>query len=170
LAAAALQHLTPRALVAVIAVNALIAAGFLTWAMLLFPRGELAHQQRLAAEVRARAEPADRVLLWGMHPEGYWFAGRTPASRYLTAGFLTNFSGGRGGARVGERYAMDGAWPYFRRELHRQPPALIVDDSRGKPYGAGHVPTLRAYLDRHYERVDTVDGAVLFVRSGHWAP
>ncbi|NLU74062.1 glycosyltransferase [Streptomyces sp. HNM0575] len=165
LAAKALRHLTRRTLIALLSVNAVIAAAFLAWALLLFPRAELAHQQRLAAEVRARTAPADRVLLWGMHPEGYWLAERTPASRYLTAGFLTNFSGGRGGARVGERYAMDGAWPYFRRELRENPPALVVDDSRGKPYGPRRTPTLRAYLDRHYERVGTADGAVLYARS-----
>lgn len=165
LATAALQHLTKRRLIAVIAVNALIAAGFLAWALFLFPRAELAHQQRLAAEVRARTAPTDRVLLWGMHPEGYWFARRPPASRYLTAGFFTNFSGGRGGARVGERYAMHGAWACLRRELRRQPPQLIADDARGKPYRVARTPTLRAYLHRHYERAATVDGTVLYVRS-----
>ena len=165
LAAAALQQLSTRTVIALLAANALIATGFLVWA-LLAPRGELGHQQRLAAEVRARTAPTDRVLLWGMHPEGYWLAGRPPASRYLTAGFLTNFSGGRGGVRVGEKYAMEGAWPYFRGELDRHPPAVVVDDSRGKPYGVEHTPTLRAFLSRHYERVDTVNGAVLYVRSG----
>lgn len=165
LAAAALQHLTVRPLITLLAVNALVAASFLAWGLFLFPRGELAHQQRLAAEVRARTAPTDGVLLWGMHPEGYWFAGRTPASRYLTAGFLTNFSGGRTGARVGERYATEGAWPHLRRELRSRPPALIVDDSRGKPYALPRTPTLRSYVALHYERVGTVDGAVLYVRS-----
>jgi 4-amino-4-deoxy-L-arabinose transferase-like glycosyltransferase len=170
LAAEALRRLTRRAAAVVIAINSLVTAGFLGWALWLFPAAELAHQQRLADEVRSRTGPAEPVLLWGMHPEGYWFAERAPASRYLTAGFLTNFSGGRGGARVGERYALTGAWPYFRRELARTPPELLVDDSRGKPYGAARTPTLRAYLARHYERVDTVDGAVLYARSRHGAP
>ncbi|MGH3313517.1 MAG: ArnT family glycosyltransferase, partial [Streptomyces sp.] len=169
LTAAALPHLRTRTLITVVALNALITSGFLAWAWCV-PRDELGHQQRLAAEIRARTAPTDRVLLWGMHPETYWLAGRAPASRYLTAGFLTNFSGGRAGVRVGERYAMDGAWRCFRGELRRRPPALVVDDSRGKPYGVRHVPTLRAYLDRHYERVGTVGGAVLYVRSRAGAP
>jgi len=152
-----------RAAVAV-ALTAALASGFLAWAWLA-PRAELGHQQRLAAEVRARTSPDDRVLLWGMHPEGYWFADRPPASRYLTAGFLTNYSGGRDGARAGERYAMEGAWPYFRRELRRRPPALVVDDSRGKSYRMSRVPTLRSCLRRHFVRAGTVDGAVLYVRT-----
>ncbi|OEV28058.1 hypothetical protein AN220_02985 [Streptomyces nanshensis] len=105
------------------------------------------------------------MLLWGMHPEGYWLSERSPASRYLTAGFLTNFSGGRGEARVGERYAMDGAWPQFERELRRRPPELIVDDSRGKRYGVQQIPTLRRHLARHYEKVATIDGSSFYLRN-----
>ncbi|WP_079132037.1 glycosyltransferase family 39 protein [Streptomyces nanshensis] len=166
LAAVALRRLAARRAVAVLTAQAVLAAGFLTWALLLFPRAELAHQQRLSAEIRSRTSPSQRVLLWGMHPETYWLAGRAPASRYLTAGFLTNFSGGRGTARVGERYAMPGAWPCLRRELRAHAPELIVDDARGKPYGLPRTPTLRAYVARHYERVATLDGTVLYARTG----
>ncbi|GAB2820513.1 hypothetical protein GCM10027091_59940 [Streptomyces daliensis] len=154
----------PRHADLALALTAAIAAGHLVWGYAA-PRTELDHAQRVAAEVRARTQPSDRVLLWGMHPEGYWLADRAPASRYLTAGFLTNFSGGRGGVRVGERYAMEGAWPHFRRELRDTPPALVVDDSRGAPYGIASTPTLRNYLERHYDRVGEVDGAVLYVRG-----
>lgn len=155
----------PSAARAVLAGTALLTAGFVAFAMVA-PHGEQDHARRLSAVVRQRTAPGDRVLVWGMHPEDYWLADRAPASRYLTAGFLTNFSGGRDGARVGERYAMDGAWPYFRRELRRRPPALVVDDARGKPYRAGRTPTLRAFLDRHYRRAGAVDGTVLYVRAG----
>lgn len=170
LSASAMRHLRPRAVVALLAANAVLAAGFLTWALWFFPNGELGHQRALAAAIRARTAPSDRVLLWGMHPETYWFADRSPASRYLTAGFLTNYSGGRPDVRVGERYAMEGAWRHFLGELERRPPVLVVDDSRGKPYGVRRVPTLRAHLGRHYERAGDVDGAVLYVRSHPSAP
>jgi 4-amino-4-deoxy-L-arabinose transferase-like glycosyltransferase len=165
LTAAALRAGPLRAVRTLLACNAVLAAGFLAWALFLFPGAELAHQQRLSGEIRARTAPSDRVLLWGMHPETYWLADRPPASRYLTAGFLTNFSGGRNAARVGEQYAMPGAWPYFRRELRLRPPQLIADDSRGKPYGIARTPTLRAYVERHYTRATTVNGTVLYVRS-----
>lgn len=165
LGAAALETLRPRTVTAVLVLTGVLAAAFVAWGFAA-PRTELAHAQRVAAEVRSRTAPSDQVLLWGMHPEGYWFADRAPSSRYLTAGFLTNFSGGRGDARVGERYAMDGAWTYFRRELAEDPPALIVEDSRGKPYGIRHTPTLRGFLERHYTPAGTVDGAVLYRWTG----
>ena len=166
LAAAALVHVRPRAAVALVTANAVVAAGFLAWALWLFPRGELAHQQRLAAEVRARTAPADRVLLWGMHPEAYWFADRTPASRYLTAGFLTNFSGGRNGVRVGERYAMDGRMAVLPRAScgPTRPRWSSTTHAASRTERTGS-PRCAPILTRHYEQVGTLDGAVLYVRS-----
>ncbi|MET9483942.1 glycosyltransferase family 39 protein [Streptomyces sp. NPDC006638] len=159
-------HLLPRhRLTATLTTAACTCALFLAWGVLA-PRPELAHAQRLADAVRARTAPAERVLVWGIHPETYWFADRAPASRYLTAGLLTNYSGGRDGPRVGEAYAVAGAWPALTAELRAHPPALIVDDSRGKPFAPERLPTLRRFLARHYEPLpDRVDGAVIYVPS-----
>ncbi|MDG9717906.1 glycosyltransferase, partial [Streptomyces sp. DH24] len=162
-APAALQVLPRDRLPGAVLTSACCCALFLAWG-LFAPRPELDHARRLAQTVAQHTAPGDRVLLWGMHPETYWFAGRAPASRYLTAGFLTNYSGGRDGPRVGEKYAVEGAWPVFRAELAADPPALVVDDSRGKPYGPDRVPGLRRLLTTGYEETATVDGAVVYVR------
>ncbi|MGI5438327.1 ArnT family glycosyltransferase [Streptomyces shenzhenensis] len=163
LATAALQLLPRERLVAAVRATACCCVLFLSWG-LLAPRADLGHAQRLAAAVGDRTAPGDRVLVWGMHPETYWFAARTPASRYLTAGLLTNYSGGRNGPQVGEKYAVRGAWPVFRAELAAHAPALVVDDSRGKPYAPARVPGLRRLLTAEYEQVGQVDGAVLYAR------
>lgn len=141
--------------------TAVAACGFLAWGLAVPPQ-DLGHSHSVAAAVSHRTAPGERVLVWGMHPEVYWFAHRPPASRFLTAGFLTNFSGGRDGARVGERYAVPGAWQTFHDEMRRHPPALVVDDSRGQPYGPAHIPAFRALLSERYHPVGTVDGAVLY--------
>lgn len=164
LATAALRLLPVDRLAPALRTTACCCALFLAWG-LLAPRPELAHAQRLAAEVSRRTTPADRVLVWGIHPETYWLADRTPATRFLTAGLLTNYSGGRDGPRVGERYGVAGAWEVFRAELASGPPALIVDDSRGKPYGPERVPSLRRILAGRYVEVGTVHGAVLYART-----
>jgi 4-amino-4-deoxy-L-arabinose transferase-like glycosyltransferase len=163
LATAALRTLPRAHERTAVLVSACACALFLTWG-LAAPRAELAHVQRVADAAARRTAPGDPVLIWGMHPETYWLAGRAPASRYLTAGLLTNYSGGRDGSRVGERYAVDGAWPVLRRELAARAPALIVDDSRGKPYAPARMPTLRRLLTDRYRLVGTVDGAVLYAR------
>ncbi|RLV09896.1 glycosyltransferase [Streptomyces griseocarneus] len=141
--------------------SALSCAFFLGWGLTDLPPDQ-PHTLTVVRAVRERTPPAGRVLLWGMHPEAYWLADRPPAGRFLTAGLLTNYSGGRGPSHVGEAYGVPGAWPAFRRELARRPPALIIDDSRGKPYGPSRLPSLRAVLDRSYERVGTADGAILY--------
>lgn len=163
---AALRRLPARGTArrAAVAWTVLAAAVFTGWGFAA-PRAELDHARTVAEAVRARTGARDTVLVWGMHPEQYWLSGRAPAGRFLTAGFLTNFSGGRGGTRVGEEYAVPGAWADFRREFSAAPPAVVVDDSRGAPYGAAYVPSLRRLLDRGgYEPVATADGAVLYAR------
>ncbi|MFI6475522.1 hypothetical protein ACIBL5_35410 [Streptomyces sp. NPDC050516] len=93
------------------------------------------------------------------------FARPAPPRRCLTAGLLTNYSGGRDGSQVGEKYGVDGAWPVFRTELADRPPALVVDDSQGKPFAPDRLPTLRRFLASRYERSAVVDGAVLYARA-----
>ncbi|MEU2779350.1 glycosyltransferase family 39 protein [Streptomyces sp. NPDC007162] len=164
LATAALHVLPRERVTAAVLTSCCACALFLTWG-LCAPRTELAHAQRLALTLDRRSAPGDRVLVWGMHPETYWLAGRTPATRYLTAGLLTNFSGGRDGPLVGEKYAVAGTWPVFRAELAARPPVLVIDDSRGKPYGPDRVPSLRRLLAAGYEQAGEVDGAALYVRA-----
>ncbi|MBC9727116.1 glycosyltransferase family 39 protein [Streptomyces sp. TRM68367] len=145
--------------------SACCCALFLTWG-LLAPRPDLDHTHRLAAAVAHRTAPHDPILIWGIHPETYWLAGRPPATRFLTAGFLTNYSGGRDGPQVGEKHAVEGAWPAFRQELTDHPPALVVDDSRGEPYGVHRLPALRRLLKATgYEETGQVAGAVLYTRQ-----
>ncbi len=143
--------------------TALASCGFLAWG-LAAPHPDLDHDHAVAAAVVRHTAPDQRVLVWGMHPEQYWLARRAPASRFLTAGFLTNFSGGRDGARVGERYAVPSTWHTFRTEMRHHPPALVVDDSRGAPYGPAHIPAFGHLLRDHYHRVADSDGAVLYAR------
>ncbi|WP_416237209.1 ArnT family glycosyltransferase [Streptomyces marinisediminis] len=164
LAAGALHLLTTDWLRLTVLVSVVVSTVFVAWGSHA-ERDSLRHAERLAATIRARTEPGERVLVWGMHPETYWLADRPPASRYLTAGLLTNYSGGRDGPRVGERYGVPGTWPVFLHELTAARPALIVDDSRGKPYRPERLPSLRRVLAERYERVGVVDGAVVYART-----
>ncbi|NEB80527.1 glycosyltransferase [Streptomyces sp. SID14478] len=160
LGAAALTILPRERVVHALLVSVCCCSLFVTWGMCA-PRTDLVHAQRVASALRTHTAPHERVLVWGMHPETYWLADRAPASRYLTAGLLTNYSGGRDGPQVGEKWAMAGAWPVLRRELAARPPAWIVDDSRGAPYRPERVRSLKRIL-ASYREAGTVDGAVLY--------
>ncbi|MFF7642483.1 hypothetical protein [Streptomyces canus] len=161
LATAALRALPYDRTVTAVLTSACACVLFLTWGALA-PRPDLDHARRVAQAVSSRTAPGEPVLIWGMHPETYWLADRAPATRYLTAGLLTNHSGGRDGGRVGERYAVRGAWTVFRREAGSA--VLVVDDSRSRPYAPERVAGLRRLLSAGYEEAGTVDGAVLYVR------
>ncbi|WP_406472456.1 ArnT family glycosyltransferase [Streptomyces sp. NBC_01615] len=164
LATAALQILPRDRLVTALLTSVCCCTLFLAWG-LLAPRPGLAHAQRLADALAHRTDPGDRVLVWGIHPETYWLADRAPASRYLTAGLLTNYSGGRNGPQVGEKYSVEGAWPVFREEMTTHPPTLVIDDSTDQPYAPDRVPSLRRLLAAGYEEAGVVDGATLYTRT-----
>ncbi|MFJ9381830.1 glycosyltransferase family 39 protein [Streptomyces sp. NPDC101455] len=126
---------------------------------------QMAKSLAVAAALDAHSTPGQSVFLWGMHPEEYWLADRPASSRFLTAGLLTNFSGGGNVHRVGARYAVPGAWTAFRRELAAAPPCLVVDDSAGTPYPAADYPPLENLLERDYTPVALVQGAQIYHRT-----
>lgn len=127
---------------------------------------EMGKSLAVASAVDAHSRPGQSVFLWGMHPEVYWLAARPAGSRYLTAGLLTNFSGGADVHRVGARYAIPGAWAGLRRELAAAPPCLVVDDSAGTPYPLAGYPELERLLHRGYVPVAVVQGARIYRRAG----
>ncbi|WP_370068563.1 glycosyltransferase family 39 protein [Streptacidiphilus sp. MAP5-3] len=165
LGASALHRAPARWTLAVLAWSAAAGVVFvvlgLTWSTVSVTR-----VQAVVRAVDARTGPGQPVLVWGMHPEIYWLADRPPASRYLTAGLLTNFAGGRDGRGVGLAQGVNGSWQTFEQEMREHPPGLFVDDSQGAPYGPDHIAPLQALLAAHGTRVGTVGGAVLY----EWKP
>lgn len=119
----------------------------------------------VATFVRDHSAPGQPVFVWSMHPEIYWLSDRPPSSRYLTAGLLTNFSGGSDIRRVGPSYAVPGTWPVFRRELAHTPPCVFVDDSLDTPYSLTDYPELRTLLADGYWQVAEIEGARVYRRD-----
>ncbi|WP_370112154.1 ArnT family glycosyltransferase [Streptacidiphilus sp. MAP12-33] len=152
---------SPRWTRAALAWTAVAAAVFVTLGLTVSTQ-PVRRVQAVARAVDANSTPDQSVLVWGMHPEIYWLADRAPASRYLTAGLLTNFAGGRDGKGVSVQRAVAGSWATFEREMRDHPPALVVDDSQGAPYAPAAVPPIRDLLAARYERIGAVGGAVLY--------
>jgi hypothetical protein len=119
---------------------------------------------RIAAAVDARTSPDDRIFVWGHFPQVYWASHRRPATRFLTTGFLTGFSGGRVHEDVGAQYAVAGAWDDFEADLAAHPPALIVDASEHTAFEVGRFPEFARFLAENYEPIGRVDGVVLYER------
>ena len=119
---------------------------------------------RIASAIDDRTAPGDKIFVWGQFPQAYWASDRRPATRFITAGFLTGSSGGRTSARVGMQYAVPGAWDEFESDLAAHPPELIVDASLGTAYALQDFPVFDNYVHANYEPVAYVDGVVLYQR------
>ncbi|GAA5013040.1 ArnT family glycosyltransferase [Kitasatospora paranensis] len=139
------------------------------WSLAVFwPGQKLTQTTEVATAVAAQTTPKDTVLVWGMHPELYWLADRRPASRYLTAGFLTNYSGGKDSQKVGEQYSVSDAWQTFDQELATKGlPEIVVDDSGTAPYQPVLVPRIESLLDTHYEVVGVTGDTVIYRLKKH---
>ncbi|MER5640095.1 glycosyltransferase family 39 protein [Kitasatospora sp. NPDC002227] len=133
------------------------------WSLALFwPGQRLTHTTEVATSVADQTTSKDTVLVWGMHPELYWLADRRPASRYLTAGFLTNFSGGKDGQQVGEQFSVSNAWQTFDQELAKNLPEIVVDDSGRAPYQPEFVPKIESLLTTRYTVVGIYADTVIY--------
>jgi Dolichyl-phosphate-mannose-protein mannosyltransferase len=136
-----------------------------------WPSQSVQHAVSVAAVVAKDTTPQQSVLVWGMHPEMYWLADRRPATRYLTAGLLTNFSGGRAGHGVGVDQGVAASWKVFDSEMARQLPELVVDDSGDQPYAPQYIAPIRALLAAHYDRVGQDGTTVIYrLREGRTSP
>ena len=128
-----------------------------------WPHQPLQHSVSVATDVSEETAPQDTVLVWGMHPEVYWLSDRIPASRYLTAGLLTNFAGGKDAAGVGVDQGVANAWKTFDAEMAKRLPVVIVDESGTAPYAPRYIEPMRALLAAHYTRIGS-DGTAVFYR------
>jgi 4-amino-4-deoxy-L-arabinose transferase-like glycosyltransferase len=163
LAAGSLASATRLARVRTAVLGAVCAVVFLVLAFSWHPP-VLRPYERVAAAIDARTKPDDQIFVWGQFPELYWAADRRPATRFLTAGFLTGFGGGRSAARVGREFSVSGAWEDFEADLAAHPPALIVDASVDTVFSIDRFPEFGSFVSGGYDRVEEVDGTVLYVR------
>ena len=124
----------------------------------------LDRDRHVAAAVDAHSTPSQSVVIWGQEPELYWNANRAPATRFLTAGFLTGYSPSRSAASIGIRRAVPGSWTALVQDLQQSPPALIVDVTPNNAIGARRYPPLEAILSADYRPIQRVDGSVLYAR------
>jgi 4-amino-4-deoxy-L-arabinose transferase-like glycosyltransferase len=136
---------------------------FLVMAMAWHPN--LLHRyDRIAAAIDEQTTSSDHIFVWGHFPQLYWASDRRPATRFLTSGFLTGFSGGRSAQHVGPEFAVEGAWDDFASDFADHPPALIADASVGTSFPIDRFPDVAKYL-QDYRPIGIVDGVVLYVRK-----
>lgn len=124
--------------------------------------------QAVAAYIDSHTAPGDRVFVWGDWPALYVESDRVMASRF--PGFLRGFERGSDAPPNNWDTAPD-VWPLLQSDLDHHPPALIVDTAAAgwsdfARYPMGDYPVLARLVASRYHAVATVDGVVIYARSG----
>ena len=117
--------------------------------------------QRVSAYIRSHTSPADRIFVWGYHPDIYLYSDRRPASRYLYASFITGLIPWTNTAPDRDTaYAIvPGAMENLLHDLAARPPVFIVDCSAGpnrhwQKYPLKKFPALNDFIHRRYRVVE----------------
>jgi hypothetical protein len=169
LATGALHRNGSRLRWTMLGVTATTATLFLTLAF-AWPRTNKEHNWEVAQEVQKAAGPgrSEPIIVWGMDPSIYFMSGQIPASRFITAGFLSGFAGGGDQEKLPQitydpTSPMVGMAQDFLNLLRRgQAPELFVDDSWGKPFQPREVQVIKDLQDNYYTFVKGVDHTFIY--------
>jgi 4-amino-4-deoxy-L-arabinose transferase-like glycosyltransferase len=175
LTAGVLARSSGRAVKRTIALSAGIATAFAGLGFLVRPFNEKAQYKPVSEYLKVRANPEDRILVWGHVPEIYWASHRRPATRFLTSGFLSGWEPGRPGNDAKVEDATPGAWELFFEDFAIHPPTYILDTAysgiRGAEYYTiARYPALARVVYRDYEYVESVDGISIYKRRADAPP
>jgi len=126
----------------------------------------------LAARIAALTAPDERVFVWGNSPQLYVVARRPMGARFSFCNYMTGESPGtptQSGAWDADKNRLPIAWDMLFADLERRRPTLFVDAAAAgwdgyDKFPLARYPRLRAYVDRHYEPVETRAGVVLYRR------
>ncbi|MBI2500132.1 MAG: hypothetical protein HYW02_01385 [Deltaproteobacteria bacterium] len=109
--------------------------------------------------LRERTEPDDKILVWGFAPAVYWYADRLPATRFVLSDYLVGRVPGalEGPTQIerSERFVMPEAWEMLMADLHKHPPAYIMDTAPTGLHGYSrfpirNYPEVMEFIKRHY--------------------
>jgi len=126
----------------------------------------------VAARIDALTTPDERVFVWGNSPQLYILARRPMGTRFSFCNYMTGESPGtptETGQRDADANQLAVAWTMLFSDLDRRRPALFVDAAAAgwdgyDKYPVTRYPTLRAYVERHYQPLETVSGVVIYQR------
>lgn len=122
---------------------------------------DLPNVNRVAAAVRSRTAPSDKIFVWGQAPEIYWLSERDPATRYPHVGFITGITPKRPGVPA-YVLAMPDAASLLLADLAANRPALIIDAAIESVRGGNRYPLrtspIAKFVEAGYCQVDEIDG------------
>jgi hypothetical protein len=117
------------------------------------------------------------VFVWGYAPIFYYETRLPPASRFavLAQARLTGYVSGSFASLAARGPSAPGVvsahWDWLLEDLERNRATYVLDTApariyRWDRYPLEDFPRLRAYVEERYERLDAVDGVVIYRRLG----
>ncbi len=130
--------------------------------------------RRLAVEVVARSHSQEPIFIWGRFPEIYYFADRTPASRFFCVSFVVGMNS-YNYELPANADQITTAWNRFKAQLlsdlKQRPPAVIIDTSAAgfrqfHKYPLTDFDEIKDYLQsQHFTLSAVLDGFKFYTRN-----
>jgi MFS family permease len=128
---------------------------------------------KAADRIKEMTKPDDTIFVWGFRPRIYPLAERRPATRYVSALYL---SGQYGGLVIYphetdlREHILPGVWKNWVADINKNRPAVIVDGST-QPFTSfvmlpmGRFPLLESAVALNYDFADVVQDLTIYQRK-----
>ena len=128
--------------------------------------------EQVAALISDVTTPDQRIFVWGNSPQLYVESRRPMGARFSFCNYLTGESPGtptETGRRNADTNQHQPAWAMLFADLEQRRPALFVDTAAAgwdgyDKYPIARYPRLAAYVGRHYRRLESRAGVILYQR------
>jgi len=128
---------------------------------------------RIGEVVRSKTRPEDRIFVWGLNPEIYFFAQRRPASRFIYNTFQLGLVANAPAEYQSDSslYSMPESWDLLMKDLESNMPPLIVDASQffniTRKYPLENEPRLQPWLNVNYILKYRIDKYLIYARRDY---
>jgi hypothetical protein len=109
----------------------------------------------------------DKVIFWTMRPEIYSYANRLPGTRFLTPGFVFNYSSIVDTHYVATKYGIKNGEKILLEDIRSSKPKIIVDYCNSKDNeicSLQLIPGVREIL-KNYRVIAIVEDAIIYERN-----
>jgi 4-amino-4-deoxy-L-arabinose transferase-like glycosyltransferase len=170
LAAGALSRSSRRSANRILAAALTCGLAFSAAGYFMHPGVAEPNYQSVSRYLASTTNPDDPIYVWGSVPEIYWASGRRPATRFITAPFLTGHYAGRPADQADTGNDTQAAWEDFFRDFTAHPPKYFVDTSPAKVRGAQYYPIakfprLERIIKQQYHYVLSIDKIAVYKRK-----
>ncbi len=125
--------------------------------------------------IQENTTPSDKIFVWGLCPQIYWYSNRLPAVKDYACEFTTGYSPGAFNFRTEKSPRsshIENAEKIMYNDLVKNKPEFIVDISpvrnylfTFKLYPVSNYPLIASFINDGYKQVKNIGGVVIYRRG-----